>query len=187
MEVTGPGNIRPAVIAIDGMCGAGKSFFAQTLKERLGAAVIHMDDFFLPPELRTEARRAEPGGNVDYGRFLTEVIEPLRRMREKGVPEAFSYRRFDCSRMAFSEEAVLLPAAELFVVEGSYSLREEFCQVYDLKIFLRCSEETQKARIIERNGAERYEDFRDLWIPLEEAYFKALHVPERADLVLGTD
>ena len=178
---------KPAVIAIDGMCGAGKSFFAGLLEKRFACAVIHMDDFFLPPELRTEERRKEPGGNVDYDRFLAEIIDPLAYMREKGKSEELSYRRFDCSCMKFTREPVRLSAADLFVIEGSYSLRTEFCSVYDLKIFLRCSAETQKKRIIERSGADRYKAFRDLWIPLEEAYFEALKVPERADLVLATD
>ena len=37
-----------------------------------------MDDFFLPPALRTPERRSEPGGNVHYERFLTEVLPNLR-------------------------------------------------------------------------------------------------------------
>ena len=79
------------IIAIDGRCAAGKTTLAARLAKELGGDVIHMDDFFLPPALRTQERRSEPGGNVHYERFLTEVIPNLA----SGRP--FSYRRFDCS------------------------------------------------------------------------------------------
>ena len=39
---------RVKVIAIDGRCASGKTTLARELAERLGAGVIHMDDFFLP-------------------------------------------------------------------------------------------------------------------------------------------
>ena len=81
------------IIAIDGRCAAGKTTLAARLVKELGGDVIHMDDFFLPPALRTPERRSEPGGNVHYERFLTEVLPNLR----SGRP--FFYRRFDCSRM----------------------------------------------------------------------------------------
>ena len=82
------------IIAIDGRCAAGKTTLAARLAKELGGDVIHMDDFFLPPALRTQERRSEPGGNVHYERFLTEVIPKL------ASGQAFSYQRFDCSRMA---------------------------------------------------------------------------------------
>ena len=65
------------IIAIDGRCAAGKTTLAARLAKELGGDVIHMDDFFLPLELRTEERFREPGGNVHYERFKTEVLKPL--------------------------------------------------------------------------------------------------------------
>ena len=58
-------------VAIEGPCGSGKSTLANHLLEIFGdqANLIHMDDFFLPLELRTTDRLAEPGGNIDYVRF----------------------------------------------------------------------------------------------------------------------
>ena len=63
-------------IAIDGRCASGKTTFAAQLQKQCGGSVIHMDDFFLRPEQRTWERLQRPGGNVDYERFLKEVIEP---------------------------------------------------------------------------------------------------------------
>jgi len=65
------------VVVLDGFCASGKSTLAYFLQEIFAARLIHMDDFFLPPEKRTPERFAQPGGNVDYERFRTEVIEHL--------------------------------------------------------------------------------------------------------------
>ena len=68
------------IAALEGGSAAGKTTLAALLaKIYPGCNVFHMDDFFLRPEQRTEARLAEPGGNVDYERFLEEVLLPLRR------------------------------------------------------------------------------------------------------------
>ena len=70
--------MRPRVlVAIDGRCAAGKTTLAASLQAQLGCNVFHMDDFFLRPEQRTPERLHQPGGNVDFERFLTEVLRPL--------------------------------------------------------------------------------------------------------------
>ncbi|MBS6367782.1 MAG: hypothetical protein KH420_10635, partial [Clostridiales bacterium] len=67
----------PLTLAIDGRAAAGKTTLACQLQQHFGAAVIHMDDFFLPAELRTASRLQTPGGNVHYERFLQEVAPAL--------------------------------------------------------------------------------------------------------------
>ena len=50
-------NCQQVIIGIDGPCGSGKSTLARRLKEALpSCAVIHTDDFFLQPFMRTEKR-----------------------------------------------------------------------------------------------------------------------------------
>lgn len=74
--------VKPAgcgVIAMDGRAAAGKTTLAEELAVTLGGAVVHMDDFFLPGELRTPERLAAPGGNVHAERFVEEVLPYLRR------------------------------------------------------------------------------------------------------------
>ena len=84
---------RPALAAIDGRCGSGKSTLAGLAAHRLGCPLFHMDDFFLPPALRTQERYAAPGGNVHYERVEAELLRPLR---ETG---AACFRPFDCRSM----------------------------------------------------------------------------------------
>ena len=166
------------VLAIDGRAAAGKTTLAKAIAELLGACVIHMDDFFLPLELRSENRFCEAGGNVHYERFMEEVIPFIRGSKP------FRYRRFDCSTLTFDEEEILIDPSRMIIVEGAYSLSERFGHYYDLSVFLDIPPDVQIERIMKRNGEEKTEVFRARWIPLEEAYFSTSRVPERSDIIL---
>ena len=164
------------VVAIDGGAATGKTTLAEILSARYGAEVVHMDDFFLRPEQRTPARFEEPGGNFDRERFLEEVVPYIG----KG---AFSYRIFDCSRMCLFGEA-RISDSRLTVVEGSYSHHPAFADAFDLRVFLRVDEQERKERIIRRNG-EKSGMFFARWIPLENRYFEAFCIEEKADIVIS--
>lgn len=177
-KTTGPDEPkRPFVIAIDGRCASGKSTMAQMLSEITGAGVIHMDDFFLPMELRTEERLAQPGGNVHYERFEEEVIPFLK---EAG---AFTYRRFDCRKMQLGEECLV--ADSIFrVIEGAYSHHPVFGEYADLTVFSDVDSEAQLERISKRDGEAVLAMFQERWIPMEEKYFLAYQIKDKVDFIL---
>ena len=177
MRRVGQVNNGTSVIALDGRAAAGKSTLAAALAETLQAAVIHMDDFFLPPALRTPQRLDRPGGNIHYERFAEEVLPRLRG------GQAFCYRRFDCRTMDYGGWAEV-PAAPILLVEGAYAHHPFFGRYADLTVFCDISPARQKQRILARNGREGWPAFRDRWIPLEEAYLAAFRIRERADLVI---
>ena len=166
------------VVAIDGRCGSGKTTLAAQLQAHYGCTVIPMDQFFLRPEQRTPARLTMPGENVDHERFLKEVLPPL------GRGESFTYRPFDCSRMELGTPIPVTPG-RLTVVEGSYSCHRSLWDHYNLRIFLTVDPAEQMRRITARNSAYA-KVFREKWIPLEEAYFSAFDLENRADLLLST-
>lgn len=165
------------LIAIDGHCGAGKSTLGREIAELLDANLFHMDDFYLTPELRTNARMQEVGGNVDYMRFKVEIIEGVN----KGKP--FEFRPFNCKLQDFCQPKYVLPK-RVNIIEGAYSLHPTLIEFYDLKIFLEISPEIQEKRILKRNGPIMFESFKSLWIPLENLYFEALSIKEKCDLIL---
>ena len=103
---------RPVLVAIDGPCAAGKTTLGAKLQEKFDCNLFHMDDYFLRPEQRTEARFQEPGGNVDYERFREEVLEPLKR------GETFSYRPFDCKTFTLAQPVPVVPK-KLTIIEGN--------------------------------------------------------------------
>lgn len=162
------------LIALDGRCGAGKTTLAARLQEKTGCNIIHMDHFFLQPEQRSRERLEEPGGNVDYERFLEEVMIPLSRGQKS------SYRIYDCKTGTLSEPVSVEPNG-MIVVEGSYSCHPRFWDFYDFRIFMDVEEEEQLRRIGLRSGEEALARFRERWIPLEERYFAAYQIQERCD------
>lgn len=166
------------IVAIDGPCASGKTTFTAALQAKTGGTVIHIDDFFLRPEQRTEARLQTPGENVDHERFLEEVLLPLRGKR------AFSYKPYDCHTGAFKAPIAVHPA-RLFIVEGSYSCHSSLWDSYDLRIFLQVQPEVQQQRILLRNGASGLKNFTEKWIPLENQYFSAFDIAARCDLRLS--
>lgn len=165
------------VIAIDGRSASGKTTLASHLEIILNAGIIHMDDFFLPLDLRTESRLAHPGGNVHYERFMDEVLPYLSKT------EAFSYRIFDCALLDYTGERHVTQG-EWRVVEGAYSCHPAFERYMDLRVFSTTDAQEQYQRILVRNGEKMAKVFAERWIPLEEAYFKAYSVQEQADIVL---
>lgn len=167
------------LIAIDGRCAAGKTTLAAHLQRVCGCNVIHMDHFFPRPEQRTARRMLEPGGNVDYERFLTEVTISLRR------GEAFSYRAYDCHKQRMTEVIKIEPNP-INIIEGSYSCHPALAANYDLKIFLSVDESEQLRRIEQRNGKACAIQFKEKWIPLEERYFSAFHIRESCNLYFQT-
>ena len=54
LEFLGQYPKRPILLAIDGRCGSGKTTLAGALEKEAGAAVVHMDHFFLRAARRKE-------------------------------------------------------------------------------------------------------------------------------------
>lgn len=167
-------------LAIEGGSGSGKTTLATLLRQIYDCTVFHMDDFFLQPEQRTPERFAEPGGNVDRERFLTEVLQPL------SGNEKVAYRRFDCGTFSILPAEVKEPAA-LNVIEGAYSMHPELRQYYNLSVFLDVSPEVQRTRIIKRNSPELAGRFFGEWIPMEQRYFEFMKVKEACDFIIAID
>lgn len=182
---------KPVILGIDGRCGSGKTTLAASLAGKYDAYVIHMDDYFLPFGMRTPKRLGEPGGNVHYERFSEELYHPLKSFRDAPRPEPLKaspapepiacYRAFSCRDGSLSEPKPVFPHP-LIIIEGSYCMRPEIRDLYDLKLFLDISRPLQSKRLAERPGT-RMEDFLGKWIPLEERYFST-GIAQACDLTL---
>lgn len=164
------------LLAIDGPCTAGKTTLANILKDRYGCPCIHMDEFFLRPAQRTAERLAQPGGNVDYERFYQEVLLPLK------AADGFAYRPFSCAQQTLTDP-IPIPHAPLTVIEGTYSAHPYFQEPYDLKVFLTIDPAIQRQRIGLREAWKQARFFNE-WIPMEQAYFEAFQICQKADLIL---
>lgn len=168
----------PVIISIDGRCGSGKTGLAEIMHRLFSCNVLHMDDYYLPPDMRKENWEQIPGGNMDFDRFRREVLLPAVR------GETIVYRPFDCRTGTFGKAEQILPCA-LTVVEGSYSGHPMLEAEYDLKIFLTCSKEVQDSRLKAREGGY-YHTFEQRWIPMEENYLQLYDIQTNSNMVLDT-
>jgi uridine kinase len=129
---------KEVVLCIEGGSASGKSTLGDMLSSIYDSTLLHMDDFFLQPHQRSQERLNEIGGNIDYERFLNEVLIPLKEGEE------INYRRFDCSKMMICEGISIKPK-RLTIIKGAYSMHPLFEEYYDLKVFLDISSKLQKS------------------------------------------
>ncbi|MBP3637222.1 MAG: hypothetical protein J6K13_06695 [Clostridia bacterium] len=165
------------LICIDGPCGSGKTTVGNLLQQVLDAALIPMDDFFLPHPQKTPERLAQPGGNADWERVVSEVLVPWASQ------QPVSYRPYDCHASDFTAP-VNAPPRRITLIEGSYSLMPAIRQYADISVFLSISHELQHTRILHRNGEAGLDMFIRRWIPLEKAYHTAFTLPDEQCIVL---
>lgn len=167
------------ILAIDGPSASGKSHLADLLNQNFSCNIFHMDDFFLTPELRTQERFAEVGGNVDYDRFAREVLENVVHKND------FTYGIFDCRTLITTESSKVFHK-RLNVVEGVYSMHPTLVEYYDYKIFLNVTLEKQLERILNRSSEFMLNRFKNEWIPLENTYFEKLRIEDSCDISFDT-
>lgn len=169
-----------ALIAVDGPCASGKTTLAKIIAKKFDAQVIHTDEFFLPPEMRTAERLSQAGGNVHYERFNNEVTKGIESGKE------FVYGVYSCSNGIITQSQSVSPKKPI-VIEGSYSLHPKIRIPFDLRIFVEADYETRLERILHRNGAAALEIFKAKWIPLEDKYFQEFDIRKSCDIITKTD
>jgi len=168
------------VIAVDGRAASGKSTLVGYMRDIISAGVVAMDDFFLPPELRTAERFLKLGGNIHHERFSQEVLPYLRDGNR------FVYRKFDCSQMEYNNTPAEVKPYPWCIVEGVYSCHPTLDNYMDVRVFLDVEPAEQISRIETRNNAKIAADYFTKWISMEEAYFKEYNIREAADVVINT-
>ncbi len=165
-------------VAIDGMSTSGKSSLANIFSKIFDCNIIHMDDFFLKKHQRTYERFMQPGGNIDFERFSREVVQNLK------TDSGFIYYAYDCHTGLMNE--MKISPKSLNIIEGSYSMHPFFGNIYDVRIFMETDKKTQMQRVLDRNGEEMLDRFKNEWIPLENTYFKNFKIKENCDFIFRT-
>ena len=169
---------RRGLVGMDGMCGSGKTTLANRLGQILEIPVFHMDDYYLPFSQREADWKNICAGNMDLCRLEREVLLPLSR------GQAVRTFRYNCRQDKMVKDN--REAASFAIVEGTYSLHPRVRSYFDLTFFLSVADRLQKSRLETREGTN-YQNFLDLWIPMEKHYFQKLNPEENADFRIELD
>lgn len=169
-----------AFVALDGMAASGKTTLAAQLAASVpDCAVVHMDDFFLPQDKRDAGYAAREIANSDIDRVLSEVLLPLSR-GEEAVYRPYVHH----PKPAFLPPVRIAAQCRALIVEGAYSLHPKLFDLYDLRLLMTVSAETQRARILARNGEAMLSRFLCEWIPLENRHIAARELCRRCDAII---
>ena len=131
---------RPALVAIDGVDGAGKTTFAEELALVLSAArpVIRasLDSFHQPRAARYRLGRSSPEGffreSYDYSALKAALLDPLR---SGGRPFRRAVFDVDADRPVDAVEEQAAPGS-ILVFDGVFLHRPELRDYWDFSVFL---------------------------------------------------
>ena len=165
------------VLSIDGPCASGKTTIGKLLSSFLECPCIHMDDYFLQAHQRTAQRLEEPGGNIDYERFHQEINEAWNQK------QPIHMRSYDCSSQTLRRE-VIVEKSPILIIEGSYAHHPYLDDMQAFKIFMDIEPSIQKERL-QKRSPDKFLDFIEKWIPMEEKYFHAFSIKEKSDYVFS--
>jgi uridine kinase len=163
---------RTKLVGIDGHGGSGKSTFALLLAEKLGAQIIHTDDF------------ASWDNPKDWWPLLIErVLDPIR----EGV-HSLTYPRSQWWPDHQPPPIVNQPVTPVMLLEGVSALRVEFRPYLTTGFFISAPREVCLERGIRRDADQGTADeIRRLWEQYyadEEGYLHRDDPQTYADIVL---
>ena len=162
-----PDGVATRIVAVDGAGGAGKSTLAAWLSDRLGAPVIHTDDF---------AGWDDP---VDWWPALMEhVLEPLAA----GRPARYQPTDWGGER----KPLVVVEPGGTVVLEGVTASRHAFRPYLAFSIWIETARDLRLQRGIERDGADARAQW-ERWMQAEDRYVDREEPASYADVVLPGD
>jgi uridine kinase len=148
-----------AIVAVDGVDGAGKSHFAESLVKALedqGHAAVHasIDGFHRPRAERyvqgADSAKGFYEDSYDYATFRRVLVEPFRQAGTGAfVTAAFDHR----ADAPIEPKWVTAPADAILVVDGIFLNRPELRGLWNYSIWLDVPAAVAEQRLLERDGA----------------------------------
>jgi uridine kinase len=152
------------IIAVDGLDGAGKTTFADSLAEVFaedGSAVFRasIDGFHRPRRERYARGSQSPEGfyndSYDYSLFRRVLIEPFRDGMQTRGATGFQLSAFDVVRDAPVESRwVTAPEDAVLIVDGIFLHRPELRGLWHWSVWLEVPLEVTYERMSRRDGSD---------------------------------
>jgi uridine kinase len=167
----------PAIIAISGFGGAGKSSVASTLGSKIGAPIVCTDSFISDRTLSNY----DYWGNKDFQRLEREVLSPF--MEGKSV----RYGHLDWGKNVIGETRDL-PLTERMIVEGVGLFRPTLRHYLSFMIWVDCpmpeAIRRGKKRDREEYNHQPDEAWDGIWKRNDEEYFNQFKPKEAAHFII---
>jgi uridine kinase len=168
------------LLAVDGPSAAGTTTLAGVVAGELDASVVHVDDFYRDmPEDRRWTLSAAEGFELyfDWQRLRREALEPLKAGRA-AIFRPYSWR----PEGGLAAERIMVPAADVVVVEGVYAARPEIADVVDVAVLVETPAAERRRRMVARgHGNARWWS---RWGAAEAYYFSCVRPRDSFDLVV---
>jgi uridine kinase len=183
---------RPALVAVDGVDGSGKTTFASRLAVAIESAgrpalVVHEDNFLAPREVRHRLGRHSPEGffrdSYDLAALLRHVLDPLGPGGDRRVRRRVFDHRTDVLVEAPDEQ---VPADAVVIVEGMFLHRDELVGRWDWSVFLDVPFAETARRMAERDGSHPDPEHPSMrrYVEGQRIYLDSCRPRRRANVVL---
>jgi len=179
---------RPVRVGVDGLDGAGKTWFADELAavlRDLGREVVRVsvDDFHRPRAQRYARGSSSPEGfyldSYEYDRFRADVLDPFGpggdRVYRSAAHDVATDAVLDVEPRIAGLDAILL-------VDGIFLHREELRDHWDLSVYLDVPRSVTAARMALRDGGAPDVDAR--YVEGQRIYHRACDPAGRASVVV---
>lgn len=187
---------RALLVALSGIDGSGKGFVAKRLETRLvraglRTALIGIDPRQHPQSVRLSHERSGVHFYEHAFRWqelFSGLVDPL--VRKRSVDVVVNAIRTDVDR--FYPRQYRFENVDVVLLEGTFLLKHEFVQRYDLRFWVACSFETALGRAHVRNqeGLTREElerDYRRICFPAQRLHFERDKPRLCSDVVVVND
>lgn len=147
-----------AILAVDGVDGAGKTTFADQLRpliEARGRPAVRasVDGFHNPRSIRYRRGKSDPLGffldSYNYGDLTKYLIEPFRR-----GDSVIETQRFDHRSDGPAVISERVEPSSILVLDGIFLHRDELWTVWDYSVFLNVPFDQSFQRMAQRDGSD---------------------------------
>lgn len=180
---------RPIVVALDGGSGAGKSTIAKAIQARLGAVIVHLDDFYTTtvpesswPNISFDERLKRI---FEWERVRAEALEPLLQ----GKPARWQAFDFEAGlgtdgTYRLKNEYTEAQPSKLIILDGNCSTSPILGNLVDLTVLIDVDPAGRRAHTQDRDNKDFSDEWHSLWDGFERYYFSQVRPPAKFDIVL---
>lgn len=182
---------RACVLGINGVDTAGKTIFAQRLREalqqRYPVALIHGDDFHHPRAIRYQHPNPVIGylrHAFDVARLERELLAPI----QQGATIDSTLTLLDLATDTYTlRRHYTITPQTVVLLEGVLLYRPPLDRYFDARVFLTVSEAEALRRATLRDGPEMIARYRARYNPAQRHYLSTHRPRERSHLVIDND